>query len=649
MKTLSIDIETYSSINLSQSGVYRYVEADDFEILLFSYSIDKGDIKIIDLAKGEQIPKDILDALLDDSVIKWAFNAQFERICLSAYLVQIGRNSTKYLNPTSWRCSMVWAAYLGLPFSLESVGNVLGLKKQKLSQGKDLIRYFSMPCKPTQSNKKRNRNLPRHAPDKWELFKKYNKRDVEVEMAIQDRFSSFPLPAFEWVNYRRDQEINDLGILIDQEFASEAIRIDDIARREMLSQMCEITKLENPNSVQQLSEWLKNQGVEIKSLERKVVKRLIPKVKEPIRTVLSLRLSLAKSSIKKYTSMESCVCADGRVRGLLQFYGASRTGRWAGRLIQVQNLPRNNISDLTLARDLVRSGGFDTLDLLFDSVPSVLSQLIRTAFIPKRNHVFIVSDFSAIEARVLAWFADERWRIDLFDQGGDIYCQSASKMFGVPVEKNGVNSHLRQKGKIAELACGYGGSVGALKAMGALAMGLKEHELYPLVNSWRESNSNIVRLWWEIDKAAKNAVKARTSTRTHGITFEYRSAMLFIHLPSGRHLSYVKPRIGENQYGGECVTYEGIGTGRRWERMDTYGPKLVENIVQAIARDILCSAIRELQHLDIVMHVHDELVIEAPPEVSVKDLSKEMSKTPVWAKDLKLDADAFVCEFYQKD
>ena len=661
MKYLSLDIETFSSENLSKAGVYRYVEAPDFDILLISYAVDGGEVQTIDLANGESVPIDLISAFLSDDVIKWAFNAQFERICLSEWLkrkgyvlertVPFGHESEylNYLDPESWRCSMVWSAYLGLPFSLEQVGSVLGLEKQKLKEGKDLIRYFSLPCNPTKTNGGRTRNLPKHDPEKWQLYKAYNKRDVETEMAIQAKLENFPMPDMEWDNYHSDQKINDLGILIDQELAQQAIRMDKEVRAHALQKLRKLTGLENPNSVMQLRDWLADQGIETESLDKKAVRKLLETASGKMKAVLETRQDLAKSSIRKYQAMMDCVCLDGRARGLFQFYGANRTGRFTGRLIQLQNLPRNKMDHLEEARTLVRQGELDALELLFDSVPQVLSELIRTAFVPREGSIFLVADYSAIEARVLAWLAGERWRIKLFAEGGDIYCQSASEMFGVPVVKHGVNGELRQKGKISELACGYGGSVGALKAMGALEMGLSEDELPGLVQSWRSSNPKIVRFWWDVDSAAKIAVKERRNTDVQGIGFRYQSGMLIITLPSGRELFYVKPRIGENRFGGESITYEGVGTGRRWERQETYGAKLVENIVQAISRDILCSALQTFNYSDVVMHVHDEVVIEADPRMSVKAVCKQMSRTPEWASGLKLDADGFTCRFYQKD
>ncbi len=646
MKSISIDIETYSSINLGKSGVYRYAENDDFEILLFAYSVDGGEVKVVDLTNGEKIPRSITNALKDDGIIKWAFNAMFERVCLSKFL---GLETGKYLNPSSWRCSMVWSAYMGLPLSLEGVGTVLGLEKQKLTEGKDLIRYFCIPCNPTKINGGRTRNFPKHDGDRWQRFKEYNARDVETEMLIQEKLFKFPVPDFIWKEYEMDQIINDRGIAIDMDFVKQAVYIDGISSEKLMTVMQDITKLENPNSVQQMKGWLLENGMETESLGKKAVAKLLESAKEPYKTVLELRQKLAKSSIKKYAAMENAVCGDGRARGMFQFYGANRTGRFSGRLIQLQNLPQNHMKDLGEARSLVRSKNTEALELLYEDVPDTLSQLIRTSFIPKKDKKFIVADFSAIEARVIAWLANEKWRIDVFADGGDIYCASASQMFNIPVEKNGINGHLRQKGKIAELALGYGGSIGALKSMGALDMGLKEEELQPLVYAWRQSNPNITKLWWDVDRAAKNCVKEKIPTKTHGIKFIYQSGMLFIVLPSGRKLAYVKPRMGENKFGGEAVTYEGVGGTKKWERIESYGPKFVENIVQGISRDILCHAMKSLKDYYIVAHVHDEIIIEANMDASLSQVCEEMAKTPSWAKGLLLGADGFECLFYQKD
>ena len=646
MQTLSIDLETYSDQPLAKTGVYRYVESPDFEILLFAYSVDGGSVQQIDLACGEKIPPAILAALEDDKVIKWAFNANFERICLSRFL---GYPTGDYLEPDSWKCSMVWAAYMGLPLSLEGAGAVLGLEKQKLAEGQDLIKYFCQPCAPTKSNGQRTRNLPKHAPDKWLTFKKYNIRDVETEMSIQARLSKYPVPDSVWEEYHLDQEINDRGVGLDMELVRQAIQMDGRSRSELIQTMKELTSLDNPNSVQQMRQWLADNGVETDTLGKKAVAELLKTAPPQLQKVLTLRQQLAKSSVKKYQAMETAVCADGRARGMFQFYGANRTGRWAGRIIQMQNLPQNHLDDLSEARGLVRAGGFDALEMLYEDVPDTLSQLIRTAFVPQENRKFIVADFSAIEARVIAWLAGEKWRQDVFAEGKDIYCASASQMFGVPVEKRGVNGHLRQKGKIAELALGYGGSVGALKAMGALEMGLQEDELPALVSAWRQANPKIVQFWWAVDRAVMDAVKNKTTMKTHGIIFSARNGMLFITLPSGRSLSYVKPKIGENRFGGDCITYEGVGGTKKWERIDSYGPKFVENIVQATSRDILCYAMKTLRCCSIVMHIHDEVVIEADRRMSLQAICDQMGRTPPWANGLQLHADGYETDFYKKD
>ena len=662
MKTISIDIESYSDVNLARCGVYKYAESPAFEILIFGYAVDGGEVQVVDLAQGESIPDEILDALTDESVTKWAFNASFERVCLSRYLIDLGmsldpfhdhhplsRECARFLNPAGWKCSMVWSAYMGLPLSLEGAGAMLKLDSQKMKEGRDLIRYFCVPCKETKSNGGRTRNLPQHAPDKWTLFKSYNKRDVEVEMAIQERLKNYPVPESVWDEYHLDQEINDRGIAIDRTLVAQAVAIDARSRESLMDELKERTGLENPNSVTQMLGWLEEHGMKTDSLGKKNVQELLKTAAEPLRSVLLLRQKLAKSSVRKYQAMEMTACKDGRARGMFQFYGANRTGRFAGRHIQLQNLPQNHLPDLSEARDLVRQGNYEALELLYDSIPDVLSQLIRTAFIPRQGMKFVVSDFSAIEARVLSWLAGETWRSDVFARNGDIYCASASSMFGVPVEKHGINGHLRQKGKIAELALGYGGSVGALKAMGAMDMGLSEDELYPLVQSWRSANPHIVDFWWQVDAAVKTAIKEHIPMRVGCIRFLYQSGMLFIQLPSGRRLSYVKPRIGENRFGGESVTYEGIGATRKWERLESYGPKFVENIVQGISRDILCYAMQTLRCCAIVGHVHDELIIECDRDVSVDAICEQMGRTPPWAEGLILRADGYECEFYQKD
>ena len=784
MKTISIDIETYSDVNLAKCGVYKYAESPDFEILLFGYAVDGGPVQVVDLAQGETIPEEILEALTDDSITKWAFNANFERVCLSRYLTDMGRSldpfhdrhplsqeCARFLNPAGWKCSMVWSAYMGLPLSLEGVGAVLNLDNQKMKEGRDLIRYFCVPCKETKTNGGRTRNLPRHAPDKWNLFKSYNKRDVEVEMAIQERLKKYPVPDTVWEEYHQDQEINDRGIAIDLELARQAVAMDAKSRESLMTALKEKTGLENPNSVLQMLGWLEARGLKSDSLGKKEVKELLKTAQEPLRSVLQLRQKLAKSSVKKYQAMEMTACQDGRARGMFQFYGANRTGRFAGRHIQLQNLPQNHLPDLSEVRELVRQGNYEALELLYDSVPDVLSQLIRTAFVPREGMKFVVSDFSAIEARVISWMAGEKWKAAAFAAGKDIYCSTASQMFGVPVVKHGVNGELRQKGKIAELACiaegqlvltdhglipienmttedrvwdgenwvhhdgvvyrgerevmryagllatpdhpvyveekkepvlfrtaaengyhlrrlcssivirygdppararvydilnagphhrftvsdclvhncGYGGSVGALKAMGAIEMGIPEEELGPLVQSWRAANPHIVDFWWQVDGAVKTAIKQRIPVWVNNIRFLCQSGMLFIELPSGRQLSYVKPRIGENKFGGESVTYEGIGATKKWERLESYGPKFVENIVQGTARDILCYAMQTLRHCAIVGHVHDELIIECRKDVSVDAICQQMARTPPWAEGLILRADGYECEFYQKD
>lgn len=658
--SLEIDIESFSSVDLKKCGVYKYAESPDFEILLFGVSVDGGEVTVYDLASGDTVPEEIIKALSDDSVIKWAYNASFERVCLSVWLrrnypqhfssYSIEEDTVRnYLDPSSWRCSLVWGAYMGLPLSLEGIGKVLKLENQKMAEGKALIRYFCVPCKPTKANGGRTRNLPEHDPVKWSTFIAYNKRDVETEMAIQQKLSKFPVPEFLWEEYHLDQEINDRGIQLDMVLVEQAIAIDERSREELSAKMRQLTALENPNSVQQMKEWLTKHGLEVDCLDKKAVKELLKTAPPELAEVLELRRQLAKSSVKKYQAMQNAVCADGRARGMFQFYGANRSGRWAGRLIQLQNLPQNHMTHLEDARRLVRAGDYALLSALYDSVPEVLSELIRTAFVPRDGYKFIVSDFSAIEARVLSFLAGESWRLKVFAENGDIYCASASAMFHVPVEKHGQNAHLRQKGKIAELALGYGGSVGALKSMGALEMGLAEEELQPLVDAWRISNPNIVQLWWDVDNAVKTTVRQRLDTETHGIRFRYRSGMLFIVLPSGRQLCYVKPKMGTNKFGGDSVTYEGIGSTKKWERIESYGPKFVENIVQAVSRDILMYAIRTLSHCFIVGHIHDELIIECSMGVSLDAVCEQMGRTPPWIEGLKLRADGYETMFYKKD
>lgn len=646
MKTISIDIETFSSVDLAKSGVYRYAESPDFEVLLFGYSVDGGAVSVVDLASGEKIPPHILSALEDETVIKCAFNANFERICLSRLL---GYETGRYLSPVSWHCTMVWSAYMGLPLSLQGCGAVLRFDRQKLTEGKELIRYFCVPCQPTKANGGRTRNLPGDAPEKWARFKIYNARDVETEAEIQQKLSRFPVPEEIWDEYCIDQKINDTGVALDRTLVREAIAMDGVSGHELSDAMKSLTALENPNSVSQMKTWLAANGLHTDTLGKKTVAELLKTAPERLREVLLLRQQLAKSSVKKYQAMENAVCSDGRARGMFQFYGANRTGRWAGRLIQMQNLPQNHLSDLSQARALVRTGNREAVKLLYEDIPDTLSQLIRTAFVAPEGKKFIVADFSAIEARVIAWMAGETWRQQVFADGKDIYCASASQMFGVPVEKHGINGHLRQKGKIAELALGYGGAVGALKAMGALDMGLSEEELPPLVQAWRNANPNIVNFWWAVDSAVTEAVQRRTSAKTHGIRFTYRSGMLLITLPSGRNLTYIKPKIGTNSFGSPCVTYEGIGGTKKWERLESYGPKFVENIVQATARDILCYAMKTLRHTDIVMHIHDEIVIEADPQMSLQAVCGQMGRTPPWAPGLLLRADGYETQFYRKD
>ena len=660
IREMSIDLETYSDVNISKCGAYKYAESDQFEILLFGVSINGGPVQVYDLACGDTIPDEILAALSDESITKWAFNASFERICLSNWLKRhrpeyfYGYSipedpASKYLDPLSWKCSMIWSAYLGLPLSLAGAGAVLGLEEQKLTEGKDLIRYFCVPCKPTKANGGRTRNLPQHDSEKWIRFKEYNRRDVEVEMSIQKRLAKYPVPEQIWDEYHLDQEINDRGIALDMVMVENAILFDERSRADLTASMQDITGVDNPNSVAQMKQWLSDNGIETESLGKKNVAKLIEDADGNVEDALRLRLQLAKSSVKKYQAMQNAVCKDGRAHGMFQFYGANRSGRWAGRLIQLQNLPQNHMKDLAEVREIVRSGDYETMELLYDDIPDALSQLIRTAFVTRDGYKFIVSDFSAIEARVLAFLAGEKWRSKVFAEGKDIYCASASQMFGVPVEKHGINSHLRQKGKIAELALGYGGSIGALKSMGALDMGLTEDDLQPLVDAWRMSNPFITKFWWDIDRAIKTTITQRVQTEVRGIKFMYKSGMLFIKLPSGRLLSYVKPKIGENKFGGESVTYEGIGATKKWERIESYGPKFVENIVQAVSRDILCYAMRTLSHCFIVGHVHDELIIECSPGVDLNVVCQQMGRSPDWMPDILLRADGYETFFYKKD
>lgn len=662
MKTLELDIETFSSVSLQKCGVYKYAESPDFQIILFGYAVDGGEVKVVDLLQGETIPQEILNALTDDTVVKWAHNSGFERVCLSRYLSDMGvsldpfqdnhplsQERARFLSPSSWRCSMTWAAYLGLPLSLAGVGEILGLEKKKLTEGKELIKFFCQPCAPTKANSGRVRNLPSDAPEKWELFKSYNLRDVEVEMQITQRLAKFPVPDFVWDEYHLSEEINDRGVGVDMPFVSACLSLDVRSTDALTEAMRELTTLENPNSVAQVKGWLADNGLEIDTLGKKEVTARLKTAPAELVPVLQLRQQLARSSVKKYTAMENAVCTDSRVRGMFMFLGASRTGRFAGRLVQLQNLPQNHIPDLDEARALAGAEDYDALEMLYEDIPDTLSQLIRTAFVPQNGRKFIVADFSAIEARVISWFAKEQWKLDAFAKGEDIYCATASQMFHVPVTKHGVNGELRQKGKVAELACGYGGSVGALKAMGALEMGLKESELQPIVDSWRGANPNIVKFWWAVDRAAKAAIKGKTHTTAYGVEFSNESGFLFIKLPSGRRLAYVKPRIGENRFGGEAITYEGTGGTKKWERLETYGPKLVENIVQATSRDILCHAMKTLRCCDIVAHVHDEVIIEADRIMSLEAVYEQMGRTPPWAPGLILRADGYECDFYKKD
>lgn len=644
MKQISIDIETYSSTNLNQTGVYRYADSNDFELLLFGYATDFGPVKVVDLTQGEKIPPQIVESLDDPNIIKSAFNAQFERVCLSRF---VGHR----LKPVGWHCSRVWSATLGLPLSLRDVGTVLGLPRQKITAGKELVHYFCTPCKPTKSNQKRTRNFPYHAPDKWQQFKQYNQRDVEVEMEITQKLERFPVPKNEWENYWMDQDINDRGIRIDQQLVSNAIKCQEEFHNQYLKMSQQLTGLDNPNSPLQLKEWLQRQGVKTDSLSKASVAQLLETTTGTVHQVLALRQLLSKSSVKKYQAMQKAMCQDGRVHGLLQFYGANRTGRWAGRLVQVQNLPRNSMPDLEEARALVKQGNTTALAMLYDSVPDVLSQLIRTAFIPSQGHHFYVADFSAVEARVIAWLSDEQWRQEAFANNEDIYCASASQMFGVPVVKHGVNGGLRQKGKIAELALGYGGSIGALKAMGATKLGLTEEELLPLVQMWRNASPHIVQFWWNIDRAAKECIKTHLPQATHGMKFIYRSGCMFLRLRSGRNLCYPQPKIGTNRFGSESITFMGINTVKKWSRIETYGAKLVENIVQATSRDLLAEAMRRLEVTGnpIVMHIHDEAVIDAPFNRSLDTMVQLMTKVPDWANGLILNAAGFVSDFYKKD
>ena len=656
MKKLMMDLETKSDVDIAKAGVYRYADSPYFDILLFAYSVDDAPVQVVDLASGEQLPEEILNALTDDRIQKHAFNASFERVCLSVWLrrnyperfVSYGSSEDacgNYLSPNAWRCTMVAAAYLGLPLSLAGVGAVLQLQQQKMSEGKALIRYFCVPY--DHANGVPQFHTPADSPEKWNVFRAYNQRDVETEQAIERRLSRFPVPEFVWQEYALDQTVNDRGIQVDLQLVQQAIRMDALTKDKLLQRMKALTHLDNPNSVYQLLGWLETQGYSSDSLGKAQVQERIKTAEEPVRSVLELRLQLSKASVKKYQAMQNAVCSDGRARGMFQFYGANRTGREAGRIIQLQNLPQNHLPDLEDARELVKSGNLEAVELLYEDVPDTLSQLIRTAFIPKPGYQFLVADFSAIEARVIAWLAGETWRMQAFADGKDIYCASASKIFGVPVVKHGINGHLRQKGKVAELACGYGGSVGAMKAMGGAEM--SDAELKQLVTDWRTASPHIVQLWWDVENAAIKAVRDKTETETHGIHFSYESGFLFIKLLSGRRLAYVKPRIGENRFGGDSITYEGIGTGRKWERLETYSGKLVENIVQATARDLLFYAMQTLSQSFIVGHIHDEMIIECPKDTKLEEICQQMARTPDWANGLLLRADGYACQFYKKD
>lgn len=655
---ITIDIETKSDKDISKCGVYAYTDTPYFDILLFAYSIDGQPVQVVDTANSEEIPENVLAALADENVVKRAFNCNFERVCLSKYLREnhpqyfqsysIDEDTVgDFLNPESWHCSMIHARTLGLPSSLAEVGKVLGIEQQKMTEGKALIKFFCVPYD-TIDGVPQFHN-PKDYPEKWKIFKAYNKRDVEAELEIDRKLSRFPVPNFIWQEFYLDQEINDRGILVDMQLADKAIRLDAEAKEELTSEMKRLTGVENPNSVYQLLDWLETQGYKSDSLGKAQVQELIKTAKEPVKSVLQMRLQLSKSSVKKYQAMEAAKCKDNRVRGMFSFYGASRTGRFCSKIIQIQNLPQNHLPDLTEARELVKYGSFDSVQMLYDDVPDTLSQLIRTAFIPRQGMKFIVADFSAIEARVIAWLAGEEWRMKAFANGEDIYCASASKMFGVPVVKHGENGHLRQKGKVAELACGYGGSVGAMKAMGADALGLSDTELKQIVTDWREASPHITELWWAVDKAVKKAIKEKTTTETHGLKMSYEAGFLFIKLPSGRCLAYAKPRIGENQFGGESVTYMGINAQKKWDRLESYGPKFVENCTQGIARDLLMYSMKTLSHCFIVAHVHDEMIIEASKDMSLEEVCQQMARTPKWAKGLILRADGYECEFYKKD
>ena len=655
---ITIDIETKSDKDISKCGIYAYTDTPYFDILLFAYSIDEQPVQVVDMANGEEIPENVLVALVDENVIKRAFNVNFERVCLSKYLrknypqyfqsYSIDEDTVgDFLNPESWHCSMIHARTLGLPSSLAEVGKVLGIEQQKMTEGKALIKFFCVPYDTIDGVPQFH--SPTDYPDKWEIFKAYNKRDVEAELEIDRRLSRFPVPDFLWKEFYLDQEINDRGILVDMQLADKAIGLDAEAKEELTAEMKRLTGVENPNSIYQLLDWLETQGYKSDSLGKTQVQELIKTAKEPVKSVLQMRLQLSKSSVKKYTAMKNTACSDNRARGMFSFYGASRTGRWAGRNVQLQNLPQNHLPDLSEARELVKYGSFEDIQMLYDDVPDTLSQLIRTAFIPRQGMKFIVADFSAIEARVIAWLAGEEWRMKAFANGEDIYCASASKMFGVPVVKHGENGHLRQKGKISELACGFGGSVGAMKAMGADSLGLSDTELKQIVTDWREASPHITELWWAVDRAVKKAIKGKTATKTHGLLFSYEAGFLFIRLPSGRRLAYAKPYIGKNKFGGESVTYMGINAQKKWDRLESYGPKFVENCVQGIARDLLMYSMQTLSQYFIVGHIHDEMIIECPKDTKLDEICQQMARTPDWAKGLLLRADGYECSFYKKD
>lgn len=655
---ITIDIETRSDKDISKCGVYAYTDTPYFDILLFAYSIDGQPVQVVDTANGEEIPENVLAALADENVVKRAFNCNFERVCLSKYLREnypqyfqsysIDEDTVgDFLNPESWHCSMIHARTLGLPSSLAEVGKVLGIEQQKMTDGKALVKFFCVPYDTIDGVPQFH--SPTDYPDKWEIFKAYNKRDVEAELEIDRKLLRFPVPDFLWKEFYLDQEINDRGILVDMQLADKAISLDAEAKEELTAEMKRLTGVENPNSVYQLLDWLETQGYKSDSLGKTQVQELIKTAKEPVKSVLQMRLQLSKSSVKKYTAMKNTACSDNRARGMFSFYGASRTGRWAGRNVQLQNLPQNHLPDLSEARELVKYGSFEDIQMLYDDVPDTLSQLIRTAFIPRQGMKFIVADFSAVEARVIAWLAGEEWRMKAFANGEDIYCASASKMFGVPVVKHGENGHLRQKGKISELACGFGGSVGAMKAMGADSLGLSDTELKQIVTDWREASPHITELWWAVDRAVKKAVKEKTATKTHGLLFSYEAGFLFIRLPSGRRLAYAKPYIGKNKFGGESVTYMGINAQKKWDRLESYGPKFVENCVQGIARDLLMYSMQTLSQYFIVGHIHDEMIIECPKDTKLDEICQQMARTPDWAKGLLLRADGYECSFYKKD